>query len=99
LQLTGGRNGVPEKVDFAKETLEVSSHPNAFPGEAGPRITSIAMTLLAGKTEALLGVLQGFNSGVQAKPEMSLVFRAVSATIFFFRALYQVLSKYHVLDL
>jgi hypothetical protein len=56
LEISGGRNGISERVDFAKEILTMSSHPDAFPGEVEPRIISIAMTLLVGTSETLLKI-------------------------------------------
>jgi hypothetical protein len=88
-KLAGGENALSERVDFAKEILMISSNPDAFPGGVAPRITSLAITLLAGKTEALLGDFhQGspydfLFSGGQSKTGVDVVFRAVSAIIFF----------------
>jgi hypothetical protein len=56
LEISGGRNGISERVDFAKEILTMSSHPDVFPGEVEPRIISIAMTLLVGTSETLLKI-------------------------------------------
>jgi hypothetical protein len=89
LKLTGGRNAILDRVEFAKQILTMSSHPDAFPEGMEPRITSLAMTLLIGKTEVSPGYFQDGSpessllSGVRAKTELDVVFRAVSAIVFF----------------
>jgi hypothetical protein len=89
LNLSRGGNILSDRAEFARQILTIAFHPGAFPGGVEPRIISLAMTLLVGKTETVTG---NFNaeamensllSGVRAKTGLDVFFRAVSVIVFF----------------
>jgi hypothetical protein len=77
---------MPDRVEFAKQILTISSHPDAFPGGVEPRIISLAVTLLAGRTGAIPAYAYHHSlavvfPGVPAKTEVIVLFRAVRTMI------------------